>query len=514
MKLSRFAIAAAVAGLLMGGHAHAQQAGSRTAARAASTGFVDGQISARDISYGPKDAPEPASPSDQPMPMAPEADKEEEEEEEPTYKLHHGLFGRCLCCEEAEEEEECEPWRLFGNGCNAKCRKAKIDGWIVGGYVWNPYRPVDRFNGPQTWMDRANEVNMQELWFNFHKDVDTEGCGFDHGYNASVMYGTNARFLTAAGFEDRINKTGPFYGLAVPNLNYQFGLNDLKVTIGRFASPVGYAVIGQPNNHFNVLPYTFQYGEPFTHTGILGQYQITDDVNVGLGLVLGWDNFDKGFNRSEAMIATYTRTNVLKCGDTFAYFGIYGNEPNLDPALPSQRYGVAAPGFTPRYLQSLVYMRPINDCWSYVFQSDFGVQQEPFGPNGRQAAMWYGVNQYAYRKINDCWTWGVNAEWFRDDGGFRVGGFLPNFSNNNNGGPTGIRGLSPLRSGFDGSFYRVAIGPSYTPTKNLAMRSALVWDWYSGPAGPNGGINSLPFLNGSAPSRSQVVVTQDIVLKF
>jgi hypothetical protein len=38
-------------------------------------------------------------------------------------------------------------------------------GWLAQSYVWNPYRPVDRFNGPATWNDRANDYQMKELFY-------------------------------------------------------------------------------------------------------------------------------------------------------------------------------------------------------------------------------------------------------------------------------------------------------------------------------------------------------------
>ena len=504
MKLSRFAIAAAVAALLAGKSASAQQ--------------FDGDSSNQPlqrVSYGRNIQPAEAPMAEEPPAAAfvPAGDGTE-------YKLHRGWFGRSFVIAEPGDEEEPGPWRLLGNGNFAQSNGIQMDGWIVGGYVWNPYRPADRFNGPATWMDRANEGNLQELWYNIHKDADNGGEGLALGYYMTGVYGTNSRFLTSQGLEDRINKTGPFYGVALPNLYGEIAYNDLKVKVGHFGSPVGFFAIGQPTNFFATLPYTYQYGEPFTHTGVLGNYQISDDLNIGTGFSFGWDNFDQGFNKSTSPIMMATRNNILKAGDSLAYFGIFSFEPNLDPALPSQRLGAAAPGFTPRYMQSLVYSRPITDNLSYVFQTDLGYQREPFGPGAaRQNALWYGMNQYWFYKQTDRLTWGLNAEWFRDDGGFRVGGFLPNFGNNTNGGPTGIRGLSLARSGYDGTFYRLQAGPSFALNQNIITRSSLVWDWYSGPQGPNavspdGLPANLPFLNGSAASRTQVMIAQDLIIRF
>ena len=72
--------------------------------------------------------------------------------------------------------------------------------------------------------------------------------------------------------------------------------------------------MGTGNNFFSVLPYTFQYGEPFTQTGFLATYKVNDKLSIGNGLNRGWDNFDVG-NPSLGYMGTlnYTRDN----DDTF-----------------------------------------------------------------------------------------------------------------------------------------------------------------------------------------------------
>jgi len=82
------------------------------------------------------------------------------------------------------------------------------------------------------------------------------------------MYGTNYRWCTAAGLETDWN-SGQFYGLALPQLYAEVAYNDLTVKMGHFISPAGYYTAGTDQNFFPFLPYTRQYGEPFTHTGLL-----------------------------------------------------------------------------------------------------------------------------------------------------------------------------------------------------------------------------------------------------
>ena len=64
-----------------------------------------------------------------------------------------------------------------------------------------------------------------------------------------------------------------------------------------------------------------------------------------------------------------------------------------------------------------------------VLQSDFGTQNDAFVAG--QTAKWYGINSYLYWNMTCRCQWGVNAEWFRDQGGFRVGQVLPCFGSPN-----------------------------------------------------------------------------------
>jgi lipoprotein NlpD len=57
-----------------------------------------------------------------------------------------------------------------------------------------------------------------------------------------------------------------------------------------------------------------------------------------------------------------------------------------------------------------------------VLQSDFGTQHDAVVAG--QTAKWYGLNSYLYWNMTCRCQWGLNGEWFRDQGGFRVGQVL------------------------------------------------------------------------------------------
>src|SRR5690606_1023500 len=103
-----------------------------------------------------------------------------------------------------------------------------------------------------------------------------------------------------------------------------------------------------------------------------------------------------------------------------------------------------------------------------------------------QDAEWYGLNQYLIYTVNDCWSYGLRAEWFRDDDGVRVGGI---------GNTAGTKRRGWTGGGFAGDFYEVSIGANWKPHANVLVRPELRWDWYDGPAG-NGGLQ--PYDDGTS----------------
>ena len=144
----------------------------------------------------------------------------------------------------------------------------------------------------------------------------------------------------------------------------------------------------------------------------------------------------------------------------------------------------------------MVYSRPLNrisERLTYVAQSDFGFQDfvTPTNTNGK----YYGLNQYLFYKASDCMTYGVRAEWFRDQDGTRVGGFLGTTPNG------ALRGLDGARFGYAGSFYEITMGANYKYSANLMFRPYARFDWFSGTS-PSATLR--PFDNGTGNSQTLI----------
>ena len=363
------------------------------------------------------------------------------------------------------------PWGLtdlFDDGCGRNHFKDK--GWKLGGnlaqsFTYNFQSPTNRYNGPVGWTDQSNQYQLNQFWLYAEKATSTADKDWDFGGRADMNYGSSSRLFTESGLETNRLASGGVYGLALPQFYAEVAYKKLKVKAGHFISPVGYFTVDTTQNFFNTIPYTYQWGEPFTHTGILATYQLSDALVVSSGVTRGWDNFGRN-NPHLGYLGTWGYTFQDKSNLTQVI--IWSNEPNQNL------------NFSSRYYQSLVYSKPINDKVTYVGQTDFGTQDNAM-LDGRRAN-WYGVNQYMYYKVNDKWTWGANFEWWRDEQGFRVAGFLPGNA------PSGITGnysgvpFANLPGGYNGNFWQFTVGPKWTPTSNpnFFIRPNLRYDFYTG----------------------------------
>ena len=492
MKVTKWAMLIAMAGGLSATTAYAQT-GLRQPSTVMRTGFEYGsyyQASAEQPAASPSDAPAAAAPAPAAAPgcttgCAPTCEAPATCAATPSC----GCESTCTSCQDCALEcpDACEPWRLFADHQSGCGHSPIIKGWVNAGIMGNSDSPPDRFNGPVTFYDRSGEAQLSQLYLIAENPVDTASCDWNLGYRMDLMYGTDYRFNISRGLSAEDNFTAKwnssrFYGLDMPQLYAEVGRDDLSIKIGHFYTIIGYEVVTAPDNFFMTHAYTMQYGEPFTHTGVLATKKVNDQLSLMGGVTNGWDNFEDvyGGKVSGLLGATFTSSDG---NSKLAFANSFGQEETA--------FGTINPTGA-RYIQSIVYSRTLTDRLNYVFQNDIGHQQNAQTYTGTQSAEWYSINQYLFYKVNCCWSAGVRAEWFRDDDGWRV---AP-------AGDYAATGASPNSNpasigGFAGNFYEVALGLNYKDPKkpNFIGRTEIRYDKFDGdivnPAG------TRPYDNGN-----------------
>ncbi|PHS15266.1 MAG: hypothetical protein COA78_05375 [Blastopirellula sp.] len=372
----------------------------------------------------------------------------------------------------------CEPWTLFPQDyCGFN-----LNGWINGGFVGNTSSPASKFNGPYNAVDRSNEGMLNQLYLVAEKGLPD--CCSGWGARVDLLYGEDFYLAESIGLEKRPDGSShwnnQYYGLALPQAYGTWGNNELSVQFGHFYSVVGYEGLMAPDNFFYTKSYSYQFAGPFTHWG----GQINWNTNCGwafqVGLHNGWDALD----REEDSIGFVAKAKYdFDCGAWSSFAITTGDEASNPGGLDFNGSS------TNRTRYSWLVSLPVTCRMEYVFHHWLGTQQA--GTVSGEPAHWYGVDQYLYYTMNDCWKAGLRFEWFRDEDGTRVG--LNRSSN-------------PNTPSFEGNFYSISGGLNWTPTHNLIIRPEARVDWYNGDAG------TLPFDDGS--DDSQVLLSIDATLLF
>jgi hypothetical protein len=227
----------------------------------------------------------------------------------------------------------------------------------------------------------------------------SEGFGF--GYRADILYGVDAANTQAFG-----NQPGRWdfqngwdhgvYGWAMPQLYGEFAWEKTSVKVGHFYTPMGYETVTATGNFFYSHAFTMNFGEAFTHTGVLGTHTFNDKFKAYGGWTLGWDTGFDQLNGGSNFLGgfTWTPTETL----TATYITTAGN------------LGWLGKG----YAHTIVVDKKLGDKWNYVFQSD-NVNTNA-GVFGGTTYHTIGVNQYLFYTINDCVKAGARVEWWKADG--------------------------------------------------------------------------------------------------
>ncbi len=353
--------------------------------------------------------------------------------------------GPCIslfpCCDHGD------PWTLQGHLTGDCCGSSSITygGWLSVGAYGNAHGAAS--NGPISFRNVGDGFTVNQLWGYVEKGVDTGGCGFDWGFRADYVFGVDGPDTQAFGSSDPQAwdngwDSSDEYGSALPQLYAQLGINDLTVTMGHFYTIIGYEVVQAPDNFFTSYAYTMYYAEPFTHTGVLAEYALGDDITVWGGWVQSWDTAFDNPNGGNNFLGGISVPLLESLSLTYAVVT-----------------GTESATATDTYMHSIVADATLTEKLEYVLQSDYGAS------TGGTVGQWYGVNNYLFYTINDCWKLGTRIEWFHDDDGIR--------------GPA------------QGDMWGATWGVNWQPTANLKIRPELRYDWYDGPG-------ALPFDNGNA----------------
>ena len=403
----------------------------------------------------------------------------------------------------------------------------EIGGWMNGGATFNPSHSTYGYNGPVTFGDRANQAQLNQFNIFLKRDVVNSGKSWDLGFRADFMFGTDAIFTQAYGnptadpttaanhstrgdWDLNILNTGRNYGVALPQAFVEIYApiaNGLTIKAGHFYTPIGFESVPAPNNFFYSHAYTMQYGEPFTHTGVLTHYNVDKNIVFMSGAITGsgTGGWDGNFNRNMSNwggIGGVTYTTDDK-------------RSSLNMAGTGSQQSARNDAFWGMY--SVVAKHMITPKTHFILQHDHGYADNITVNGQTQQAQWYGVNTHLYQDVLHDLSIGVRGEWFRDAQGFRVtnpGRVAAALGTDSRS--FAVHGAQNVAFGLPADYYAVTIGANWKPAKRLKIDTKALQQFN---VRPNIRYDRADALSQSAYTpfggkKDQVLFSMDFTLPF
>jgi hypothetical protein len=381
-------------------------------------------------------------------------------------------------------------------------------GWLDAGITYNPSDPGDGFNGTATFGDRASELQLNQLYLYLERPVNVQGESWDVGGRVDFLFGADAVFTQAGGdprghWDRRLaGGSDRFYQAALPQAYMEVVAplgKGIRLKAGHFYTIIGNESVMAPDNFFYSHTYLMQYGEPFTHTGVLAGYSPTDTLTLNAGAVTGslnggWDGvFDRSLNEW-----------AFLGGMTWA-----GDGTAVSLSASHGGTGDAAAGDWNLY--SIVAHHDLAESLHYTFQHDYGWAEKIL--DGKNAE-WYGIAQYLDYDVRDDLAVGVRGEWFRDDDGFRVLSRARIAVHPAAGGRSGmaaIGSVDAMGNPAGNGYFAITAGLNWKPAPWAIVRPNVRYDWTDK-------ANMFDCSGNPAPATcsrsSQWLLSMDVVLMF
>ncbi|WP_435015548.1 outer membrane beta-barrel protein [Tundrisphaera sp. TA3] len=483
------------------------------AAVAYDPGFRPVQAPAGDITATPRPTAEPdAASSTPPTPegSTPEATSPSATGNPPTNETDLGIPRaekdgeptEATAEAEASEAPATDETKLLEKFLGREDAKVKIYGWIQNSFTGNANgRPKNGLNFGVNPNNLANQWMGNQYYLIFEKPLE-QNDEINFGFRFDNLFGNDAQFNHAHGIFDRAFKPNYFsqYDPAQYYLEVHlpwFTEGGLDIRGGRFYTIAGYEVVPATGRPLLSVPYMFNYGQPFTHSGMLSTLHVTKNLNVYNGVINGWDRqFDQrltwgyigGFSWTAENGKTTLATTFISGPNQFPLFLPAGQNPLYPTGVippPPAFAGKRNPGYNSneRFLFTTVLTHKWTDKLTQVMEVDNGWETNvPFAlgnTNGfnRQNAQWYGFGNWFLYQFSEKLTGVWRSEIFRDNNG--------------------------VRTGYAGNFSEFTLGLIYKPKPYIWVRPEARYDFAN---------EAIPYNDGTRTS--QLTLGFDIILLF
>ncbi|MCX7770184.1 MAG: porin [Proteobacteria bacterium] len=268
--------------------------------------------------------------------------------------------------------------------------------YVQASYTYNFENYQSQSNDLRVFDNKSNSFLIDLAQIIFAKDAEKGSVG----YKIKASMGQTAKYIHSAG----LGAAGEHFDLTEAYIDYIFDKgNGIKLRAGKFATFIGAEVIEAIDNPNFSRSLLFNYAIPFTHTGLMISYPLTDKLSTSLYLVNGWDNTeDNNKSKSFGLSFGYTPSEIFSLTTNLMY-GPEQNNNNSDN----------------RFLVDLISTIKPTKKLSFIINADYG-NEKGIDPNGKDAD-WKGIAGIVKYDFNDTFGLALRGEYFKDTDGVRTG---------------------------------------------------------------------------------------------
>jgi len=379
---------------------------------------------------------------------------------------------------EAAAEEEAEPG-LLTKFLGLEDSPVQLYGWIQNSITGNPGNPKTRYNNGVSPNYLANQW-MGNQYYLVAENALEQGDELNFGFRVDSLFGYDANWNHMVGV---LNNAFPFpyfagwdpaqfYGEAHLPILTEGGVD---VKFGRWYTLHGYEVVPATGRPLLSVPYMFNYGQPFTHVGLMTTWHVNDQLNIYNGTTPGWDRFFNSKYKWGYMGGFAWTSKDEKFNITSIYSITHGQFPNYFNAnTPTYPWGQAWAGYRPgqnnifyegswRNFFTTVMSYKWSDKLTQIVETDQGFENSVagIGPIGQMGDV---PDNYPAKNV----TWFSFGNWF-----------LYNFNDKLTGVWRSEVFWDPSggRTGLQNNYYEQTLGLIYKPTSWLWIRPEARYDW-------------------------------------
>jgi hypothetical protein len=393
-----------------------------------------------------------------------------------------------------------EGFDAVGVGKALDAANITIGGYVEGSWTYSAHPPAGNVIGGRAFDTKSESIQFDAVDLQLTRTFDTSFEHYDFGFEVETMYGWDPAYFHSNGLSiySPGKTASPIPGAGSTftiHPKAQFDLtqayaqivgpigNGLEVQFGKFDTLLGYEVIDSNASEQSSHPITFFsrsfifQEEPFTHTGIIGIYNLTKPTadtqfTVTGGISRGWDQATNDDNGSIDYIG---QLKYVSPKLSLTLSGITGQEE------PTPGFGFAGlSGY--RTVLDFDAQYAVADNFTLAADLMYGWEnQTSEGGNGGGVGIWYAAAVYASFKQSDYVTFNIRGEWFDDQDGAAPTEYLT----------SGFNGTYGKAIGTPNQYYEATVNANICPfpsnpyLSGLHIRPEFRWD-YSDHAAWNG----------------------------